>query len=379
MAENSKIEWCDHTFNPWRGCTKVSPGCANCYAETLSKRNPTVLGEWGKGKPRVLASDAMWGEPLKWAKLAPYFVQCTNCGKRFDQRNPPDEHTCHYKWQIPAHPRVFCASLADWLDIEVPDFWLTRLLKLIGEAPNLDWLLLTKRPELWSIRMGDVIGSSGAHAEDELWPHEGAALAEDWVVRGNAPPNVWIGTSVEDQTRAAERIPQLLQIPAKVRFLSCEPLLGPVEFFDIETGWPFFDLSGNPSLHWVIAGGESGPHARPMNPDWARSLRDQCQAAGVPFLFKQWGEWAPANEHENNSLHSGYCHPKGRNAEWPSPPGLGEYGPTELEARGFRFVARIGKKAAGRLLDGRTWDQFPDSATPATRLASPHPQPHPQP
>jgi protein gp37 len=372
MAENSKIEWCDHTFNPWRGCTKVSPGCANCYAETLSHRNPTVLGEWGKGKPRILASDAMWKQPLKWNKLAPYFVQCTNCGKRFDQRNPPEDHTCHYKWQIRTRPRVFCASLADWLDIEVPDLWLSRLLELIAATPQLDWLLLTKRPELWPIRMGDMIGSSGAHAEDVFWPHEGAMLAEDWVVRGNPPPNVWIGTSVEDQPRAEERIPQLLSIPARIRFLSCEPLLGPVDlqslsYIQARTGlksYPFKvpqaqRTSVLAGIDWIIAGGESGPHARPMHPDWARSLRDQCQAASVPFLFKQWGEWAPCPIGDGPDLVTDAVFAKG--------PGLDG------------AVWQVGKKAAGRQLDGRTWDQFPDPATPARDLGEPDTPTDPQP
>lgn len=363
MAENSKIEWCDHTFNPWRGCTKVSPGCANCYAETLSKRHPSVLGEWGKGKPRVLASQAMWQQPRKWeAAQARHQAFMNGTAER---------------------PRVFCASLADWLDIEVPDLWLTRLLELIGQTPNLDWLLLTKRPELWSIRMGDVIGSSGAHAEDALWPHEGAALAEDWVVRGNAPPNVWLGTSVEDQTRADERIPQLLQIPAKVRFLSCEPLLGPVDL-RLNDEFPSSDgcyEDARHGLHWVIAGGESGPHARPMHPDWARSLRDQCQAASVPFLFKQWGNHLPVcpfygndDEHDGLDLDKLFVmEPSGYqvlcvNDRYEHQPRHGSW-----------LFETVGKKRAGRQLDGRTWDQFPDSATPATPLASPHTETHPQP
>jgi protein gp37 len=322
MAENSKIEWTDHTFNPWRGCTKVSPGCANCYAETLSHRNPAVLGEWGKGKPRVPASEAMWRQPLKWDKA----------------------QAAHQSFMegTAARPRAFCASLADWLDDEAPIEWLARLLSLIRNTPNLDWLLLTKRPQNWSEQMASVIRASADNAHHAKWPHAGAMLAEDWWVKGNPPPNVWIGTSVEDQTRADERIPQLLQIPAKVRFLSCEPLLGPVELLDTETGWPFFDLSGHRSLHWIIAGGESGTHARPMHPAWARSLRDQCQGTGVPFLFKQWGEWLPGCQYQEGDLErfkekAQHSFDLDTHSRW------------------------VGKKAAGRQLDGRTHDQFPTS------------------
>jgi protein gp37 len=338
MAENSKIEWCDHTFNPWRGCTKVSPGCANCYAETLSHRNPTVLGEW-----------------------APYFVQCTNCGKRFDQRNPPEDHTCHYKWQIRTRPRVFCASLADWLDDEVPIEWLARLMEIIMLTPNLDWLLLTKRPHNWNHRITAALAEVERITGD--WPDRDpetrtGMMINDWLGE-NPPPNVWIGTSVEDQPRAEERISQLLSIPARIRFLSCEPLLGPVELLDTETGWPFFDLSGHPTLHWIIAGGESGHHARPMHPDWARSLRDQCQAASVPFLFKQWGEWLPGCQYQEGDRERF----------------------KETAQHSFDLDTHswwVGKKAAGRQLDGRTWDQFPDSATPARALGETQTQEDPR-
>lgn len=350
MAENSKIEWTDHTFNPWRGCTKVSPGCANCYAETLSKRNPAVLGEWGRGKPRVLASEAMWVKPLEWAKHAPYFVQCTNCGSRFDQRNPAEGHACHYKWQIPARPRVFCASLADWLDDEVPIEWLERLVDLITNTPSLDWLLLTKRPQHFFDRVG-----------------EATALSKDNI---ECPSNVWIGTSVEDQARADERIPQLLKIPAKVRFLSCEPLLGPVDL-RLNDEFPGADgcyEDARHGLHWVIAGGESGPQARPMHPDWARSLRDQCEAAGVPFLFKQWGEW----------VYPQYADPEGSFDDFPNAVRGEVWRPWRGNGRHGYDLLKLGKERSGRLLDGHTWDQFPNSATPATTVGESASHPHPQ-
>ena len=192
----------------------------------------------------------------------------------------------------------------------VPAEWLADPLALIAQTPHLDWLLLTKRPELWRERI---------HAA--CWPASspgGGSLAAAWK-GGSPPPNVWIGTSVEDQQRAEERVPHLLKIPARVRFLSCEPLLG-----ELDLG---FLIDGEPWLvDWVICGGESGPGARPMHPAWARSLRDQCQEAGVAFHFKQWGAWAP-------SQYFGWA------------------------------CSRVGKKKAGRELDGRTWDEVPSPNT----------------
>lgn len=324
MAENSKIEWCDHTFNPWRGCTKVSEGCAHCYAETLSKRNPTVLGEWGPGKPRVKASPAMWQQPLKWDREAGA-AQHENEWSSDDR--PPD---------MP-RPRVFCASLADWLDDEVPIEWFKDLLGLIHDTPNLDWLLLTKRPQNWRARLEqtdhDVIFVTGDH------------VANHWLA-GKPPANVWIGTTVENQARADERIPHLLSIPAKVRFLSCEPLLGPLDL-SVPFHMQKIDMAQQPvwrpenrGIHWVICGGESGTHARAMHPEWARSLRDQCSAAGVPFFFKQWGEWLPGCQYREGdrerfrekAQHS-FCHD--HHSWW------------------------VGKKLAGRMLDGRQHDEFP--------------------
>lgn len=350
MAENSKIEWTDHTFNPWRGCTKVSPGCLNCYAETLSKRNPAVLGQWGSGKPRVLASDSMWSQPLKWNTEE--WGQCPSCGRvqktgwrgpksTTCEHCPPVRHLQRYR------PRVFCASLADWLDDEVPVVWLARLLVLIMRTPELDWLLLTKRPQNFRGRMNAalkcVLKATGGEPCNE------ADFIDGWVNKGDAiPKNIWIGTSVEDQRRADERIPLLLNIPAKVRFLSCEPLLGPVNLdfnaIDIACEHDGLGTSAvNGPIHWVICGGESGPNARPMNPDWARSLRDQCQAAGVPFFFKQWGEFVRDAE----------IHAKAPAADSVTVP-FGDGDPTN-----YRRVYRVGKKLAGRLLDGREWNELP--------------------
>lgn len=288
MSEHTKIEWVDHSWSPWRGCTKVSPGCANCYAETLSKRNPAVLGQWGKGKPRVLAKN--WGDPVRWQK-----------------RTAMD---------MP-RPRVF-PSLCDWLDDEVPIEWLARFLKLIHDTPHLDWLLLTKRPENWeerSLKACQLLaGMTAAEAPTVHW-----LIA--WRRGFQAPSNVWFGVSVEDQTRANERIPLLLQIPAKVRWLSLEPLLGPVHLAS-SVRYP----SGliEEGLHWLVIGGESGHGASPCNVDWIRSLKDQGKAAGLPVFVKQLGARPVEDIQDARGGYVGFqrlggiSHPKGGDPlEWP--------------------------------------------------------------
>jgi protein gp37 len=301
VAENSAIEWTHHTFNHVRGCTKVSDGCKNCYAETLSGRNPKTLGEWGPKGKRVIASESYWKEPLRWNKEA------EQAGER---------------------RRVFCATLADVFEgpetmpadsLEDVERARHRLFRLIVDTPHLDWLLLTKRPENFR-----------------------TLAPMNW--QDECPSNVWIGTSVENQQAADERIPHLLNVPAKVRFLSCEPLLGPVEFSNVTNRSDCVSVLGKPAMegiHWVICGGESGPKARPMHMQWARSLRDQCQAAGVAFHFKQWGEWVPTVQAMEVCNQGGW--------KFYSPPG-------------DCVMMKVGKKAAGRMLDGRTWDEFPEVA-----------------
>ena len=227
MSENSKIEWTDHTFNPWEGCAKVSPGCANCYAEARNSRwNGGTAPNWGKGKPRRRTSAANWRKPLQWNR------QAGSAGER---------------------PRVFCASLADWLDDEVPIEWLVDLLILIRETPHLDWLLLTKRPENFFGRIEKARISKKGFEESDLW-----LWLDEWM-DGEPPENVWIGTTVEDQKRADERIPLLFEIPAAIRFLSCEPLLESVDLIgkDIQ-GSALHPYQNDPKIDWVIAGGESG-------------------------------------------------------------------------------------------------------------------------
>jgi protein gp37 len=237
MGEGSKIAWTDHTFNPWMGCVAVSEACKFCYAEAfVTKRMGLPL--WGPKAERRVTSAGNWKEPLRWNRKAK---------------------------EAGARHRVFCASLADVFE-DRPDLVepRARLLRLIEATPHLDWLLLTKRPE----RMVDL------------------ALDVGWV--GRWPANVWAGTTVESQARAHERIPHLLMVPARVRFLSVEPLLGPLDL-----AYACFNgadsLGTMPGIDWVIVGGESGHGARPFDIAWARSLRNQCKAAGVAYFFKQAG------------------------------------------------------------------------------------------
>lgn len=229
MGADTKIEWCDHTFNPWTGCTKVSPGCANCYAEAWSKRSGVV--EWGPEGTRRRTSDANWRQPHKWNQAA--------------QRDG-------------VRRKVFCASLADvFEDREELKLWRLELLGLIVETPQLDWLLLTKRPE------------------------NAAPFFTAFYGSGRPWPNIWLGTSVENQAAADERIPQLLQAPAVVHFLSCEPLLGPLDL----TKWT---MDGDCQLDWIIVGGESGQGARPCELQWIREIKLQCDERHALFV-KQLG------------------------------------------------------------------------------------------
>jgi protein gp37 len=322
--KNTAIEWADHTFNPWEGCTKVSPGCAHCYAEARNARfGGGEAPNWGKGAPRRRTSASNWNQPRKWNEEA---------GIAREAHWPPS---------VPyERPRVFCASLADWLDDEVPAAWLRDLLDLIALTPNLNWLLLTKRPQNW---LHQLARASSISTNGEK-PEAGMRLMELWI-NGKEPTNIWVGTTVEDQARANERIPHLLSIPARVHFLSCEPLLGSL---NIHAGIKrpegyrgYFD--------WVICGGESGPGARPMHIGWARSLRNQCSGAGVPFLFKQWGEWYPLGDCHGSAVRvdrveiDGQLVSASRFHDWKD---------------GF-LCLHIGKKIAGRKLDGVEHNGFP--------------------
>lgn len=320
MGRDTKIEWASHTFNPWIGCTKVSAGCANCYAEREMDHHWKKV-KWGPAGNRVRTSALNWRQPVRWNEEARAAGKAAN---------------------------VFCASLADVYEDRselVP--WRRDLFDLIEATTWLNWMILTKRPE---------------HVERLTPTRQG---------RSGLPGNVWLGTSVEDQAAADERVGVLGRVPARVHFLSMEPLLGPVK------------LAFPSVIDWVIVGGESGPDARPMHPDWVRSIRDQCRDAGIAFHFKQWGEWLPISEMSSEETDALYK--SNRIArEYETQATLdelygctcrvatnvvrydGKYGPID-EVR-FEAIAgvlamqtfRIGKKAAGRELDGRTWDEMPN-------------------
>lgn len=314
MGDTTAISWCDHTFNPWIGCARVSPGCLHCYAETYDQRWSD--GEhWGKQGSRRVTSDANWRKPLKWDREA------AEAGVR---------------------RRVFCASLADVFE-DRPDLVepRERLWTLIAETPNLDWLLLTKRPENFA-GMLPWMTAGGCHAD------EGPTF--------NPWPNVWLGTSVEDQQRADERIPPLLDTPAAVRFLSMEPLLGPVTL----NAHQLVDTGPWPAIHWVIVGGESGGnHARPMHTDWARDIRDQCVAAGVPLHFKQWGSWRPWRTGDDGDTDGSvvYMDDDGPRVPWSDPE---DESCLVAHRQSCMTYTGVSGHSAGRELDGRTWDQFPE-------------------
>lgn len=345
MSENTKIEWADHTFNPWEGCTKVGPGCDNCYAENRNARFASGQAiNWGPGAPRRRTSPANWNKPLKWNDEA--FFQC-ECGWRGLSRDL-DHELSNILGDIPACPecnridfkparqRVFCASLADVFDNEVNPEWRVDLLMLIRATPNLDWLLLTKR-------VGNV-SRLLIEAEDQLKAQnrlDGWDWLHDWT-SGSPPHNVWLGATIVNQEEADRDIPKLLEAPARIRFLSMEPLLGPVRIPEVFFKPLHFDgrdyayPDGAGLIDWVIVGGESGPGARPMSPDWVRGLRNQCAAAGVPFLFKQWGEWVPMlGQQEGLPVK----HKTTTSDGW--------------------VMGWAGKKAAGRLLDGVEHNGFP--------------------
>lgn len=345
MTANTKIEWADHTFNPWIGCTKISPACDNCYAEAdFDKRRQVVT--WGAGRPRKRTAPSTWAQPVRWNAKAGRDLKAW---EQFKSVNGLDDaHLIARGMVKPTRPRVFCASLADVFDNEVPDEWREDLFKLIEATPNFDWLLLTKR-----------IGN----AAKMMFHARGGHL--------QLLANLWIGATICNQEEADRDIPKLLAVPAAKRFLSMEPLLGPVKmrWEWVSRGRP---LGGGPAVNilepwkvpepepavdWVIVGGESGHNARPMPPDWARGLRDQCQSAGVAFFFKQWGEHVGGELQPNPHFpgDSGAWRLDQRGERWHTP---GEGLKPRKEWEPIKFV-RVGKKAAGRMLDGREWNEVP--------------------
>jgi protein gp37 len=300
------------TFNPWWGCVNVSPACDNCYAERDAKRYAPGRVLWGPGSDRRTFGDHHWNEPRRWDRHA------KSIGVRL---------------------KVFTASMADVFDNEAPEGERERLWTLIRETPNLDWLLLTKR-------VGNAV----------------KMLPADW---GHGYPNVWLGATVVTQEEADRDLWKLFALPARIRFLSCEPLLGAINLggylYVGDEGGAEYAGSRRQMLHWVIAGGESGPRARPSHPAWFAHLRDQCAEAGVPFHFKQWGEWSPGSN--NVGARELAIDFKGRVAE---PPILPNYPNGAESADGWTIMSKLGKKEGEgparrvrRELDGRTHDEYP--------------------
>lgn len=314
MGDKTRIEWTDATWNPVTGCDKVSPGCDHCYAETFAER---------------------------WRGTRGHYFETG-----FDVQLRPDKLDLPLRWTKPR--RIFVNSMSDLFHARVPDEYIARLFAVMALAPQHTFQVLTKRHG----RMRSLLSSAYfLHAVSRVWaePPTDWTLPRDWSVPVWPLPNVWLGVSAEDQKRADLRIPALLDTPAAVRFVSAEPLLGPIDLHGDPIGKDSVFWIGH--LDWVIVGGESGPGARPMHPDWARSMRDQCVAAGVPFLFKQWGEHRIAIPGQDtwDKVESIPLSP-----DVPMEPGV-DIGP-------WAYMRRVGKKRAGRELDGRTWDQYPEVA-----------------
>lgn len=336
MSDRSKIEWTDATWGPVTGCTKVSQGCKNCYAEREWPRLQHLPAYAGRAFTDVMCHPEKLGIPLHWTKPR----------------------------------RIFVNSMSDLFHEDVPDEFIDKVFAVMALASQHTFQVLTKHPK----RMLDWFARDDGHSAPitrciaEIYvSHQGLATAFPFDaeraigvgMRGWPLPNVWLGVSVEDQATADERIPLLLQTPAAVRWVSAEPLLSGIDLGEWLGGgecddcgsraplayWPLSNgvrfcgcrstaIKETRGIDWVVAGGESGPKARPMHPDWVRLLRDQCQAAGVPFFFKQWGEYRYTLR-ENGPNGEPWAHKN----EW--------------------FRQRVGKKAAGRMIDGRTWEEYP--------------------
>ena len=299
MGDKSKIEWTDSTWNPVTGCTKVSAGCKYCYAERLWPR-------MGTGRPFTE-------------------VQCH-----------PERLEIPMHWRKPR--RIFVNSMSDLFHEGLDPDFIARVYAIMARCPQHQFQVLTKRPLMRRNLFGTITWVARVRDYAAITYGTGAWMPDFWPLK-----NVWAGVSVEDQATADERIPLLLDTPAALRFVSYEPALGPVDLTQlVEVNGVALNalphgVTRTQCLDWVIAGGESGPGARPAHPKWFRGVRDQCAAAGVPFFFKQWGEWRPTQRRDSAIARDQII----------------------LEPGHYDMV-RVGKRAAGRLLDGRTHDEAPE-------------------
>lgn len=344
VGDQTRIEWASATWNPVTGCTRISRGCDFCYigrTPPFRMAGRTFDREGIGGTTGVLLHPDRLDQPLRWTR--------------------PRE--------------IFVNSLSDLVHDEVPDRFVAEVFAVMALAPRHRFMVLTKRHG----RMRSLLNSSDFRWK--VWHHM-LTITHDRSMAMPAPhreelswplPNLWLGVSVEDQARADLRIPALLEMPAAVRFLSCEPLLGPVDLAATlskispgdEHPWRTSRLRRRDVLrvrdvlHWVIVGGESGPTARPMHPDWARGLREECAAAGVPFFFKQWGEWAPVPDSDGKPVV--YLDAAGQEVPWDV------LRRSTTDRTTITRLTRVGKRNAGRNLDGHTWDEQPPPTSPTAR------------
>jgi protein gp37 len=381
MGDNSKIEWTDATWNPIIGCSVVSPACTNCYAmqmaarlEKMAESHFEVIGRTAENGPIPNSHYLGTTEP---SKAGPVWTGKVALAPEHILTRP-------LRWRKPR--RIFAVSMGDPFHENVHDSWLDRIFAVMALCPQHTFQVLTKRPErmreyLTAPRPWERVSSHIISDELVVGRSFDKSMAMAWAYDKGYLPNVWVGVTVEDQCRADERLSHLLATPAAMHFVSVEPMLGPVDLARVSTNAvsPFDGveqaslinaLNGHQSWHgnvmvninggidWVICGGESGPKARPMHPDWARYLRDQCVAAGVPFFFKQWGEWVSILDRDRQdpdwradyqvrlSQKAGTC--------WLNLDGGGGFHGARLNV-----MQRVGKARAGRLLDGREWNEFP--------------------
>jgi protein gp37 len=330
MSAKSPIEWTERTWNPVVGCSIVSPGCTNCYAMRMAQRLQKMNVTGGSNSNYVNHYDGT--------------TRSTKCGPVWTgkvARAPDKLFLKPLGWKKPS--TIFVNSMGDLFHESIPDEWIDCIFAVMALCPQHTFQVLTKRAARMhqyfdgrktafgrcSLRLADI--------EAPWLPEELIQDAADWLdltdIGGRPLPNVWLGVSCERQQEADERVPLLLRTPAAVRFVSAEPLLGPVIFHPLGCGTNALSSSTGPNLDWIIVGGESGADARPMHPQWVRNLRDQSIDADVKFFFKQWGEWAPGERADEPDLY------------------------------------RVGKKAAGRLLDGRQWNGMPAGAVEARAAA----------
>ena len=363
MGDNTGIEWTDATWNPIVGCSVVSPGCTNCYAMKMAARIESIdAGQRMRAFESHRSLDERHPEgrdPARTALLDARThyagtTQATRAGAVWTGKvalAPDATLLAPLRWRRPR--RIFVNSMGDLFHESVPDDWIDRVFAVMALSPQHTFQVLTKRSKRMRAyfegrranfgRASDALHEM-SHPLDEDAVQAAADRLDYFDSAGITMRHVWLGVSAEDQVRADERIPDLLATPAAIRFVSAEPLLGPIDLGLLQADLPINAwLTWLDGLHWIIAGGESGPHARPMHPDWARSLRNQCTAAGVPFFFKQHGEWIGVLD--LRLLQGG------------TGPGFGAFDHCRYDQDAE--AVRVGKKVAGRLLDGSTHDAMP--------------------